>query len=58
MKVTCVSEEKSLELCKNYKVKQVRKVENSFFYKVQLSNGDYKWVDSKKFKYPMKWLSE
>ena len=56
MKVICISDEKSLEVGQTYKVKEVRKAEKMFMYRVQLPDGGSKWVESKKFKYPMKWL--
>lgn len=55
MKVICVSEEKSLEVGKLYKVKGVRKIDKSLLYKIELSD-EVKWVDSKKFRYPMTWI--
>ena len=55
MKVMCVREEKSLEVGKLYKVKDVRKIDKSLLYKIELTN-EVKWVDSKKFKYPMSWV--
>jgi hypothetical protein len=55
MKVICVREEKSLEVGKLYKVKDIRKIDKSLLYKIELTN-EVKWVDSKKFKYPMSWV--
>lgn len=55
MKVVFIGDEKSLEVGKLYKVKEVRKVNKSILYKIELTN-EIKWVDSKKFKYPMRWI--
>lgn len=56
MKVTFVGEEKNLEVGKNYKVRGVKRVDKSFFYKIELESGITKWIDSRNFKYPMKWI--
>ena len=55
MKVICVSDEKSLEVGKLYKVRGVRNIDKTIFYKIELPS-EIKWVDSKKFKYPMNWV--
>ena len=56
MKVILISDEKGLEVGQTYKIKEVRRSATTFMYRVQLPDGGYKWIESKKFKYPMKWL--
>jgi len=56
MKVILISDEKGLEVGQTYKIKEVRRSATAFMYRVQLPDGGYKWIESKKFKYPMKWL--
>ena len=56
MKLILISDEKGLEVGQTYKIKEVRRSATTFMYRVQLPEGGYKWVESKKFKYPMKWL--
>ena len=56
MKLILISDEKELEVGQTYKVKEVKRSQTAFMYRVQLPDGGSKWVESKKFKYPMKWL--
>lgn len=59
MKLICIDEVESLNIGDVYKVKNVKKVEDGILYEILYQDGNkFKtaWIDSKKFKYPMKWI--